>query len=144
MAGSIEGTLNHALFLARHLNTGDLHCKALVVLLELGFPTDRDGFQYLKNAIVFYCAKPRQMITKEIYPAVGRLYDPQAGERQVETAIRSVIKEAWENRDEEVWACYFPKDRNGTVKRPTNREFVSRVACFLELWQNCCKEVAYE
>lgn len=143
MARTIEGTLDHALFLARHLNNCDLQCKALVVLLDLGIPTDRDGFQYLKNAIVCYYRMPRQMITKDIYLEVGRLYDPKAGVKQVENAIRRVIVDAWHERDDEVWGCYFPR-RNGTVKKPSNREFISRVACFMELWQGCCKEAVYE
>lgn len=139
MARPIEEMLDHAAFLARHLNNCDLQFQALVILLDMGVPTDCDGFQYLKNAIVCYYRTPRKLITKEIYLEVGRLYDPAAGGKQVENAIRRAIVVAWTERDDDIWASYFPR-RNGSVRKPSNREFISQVACFMELWQGCCKE----
>ena len=55
-----------------------------------------------------------------------------------------MIHDAWENRDEAVWRCYFPSNQEGFVEKPSNGEFISRVARFLELWQGCCKGVNYE
>ena len=144
MTSTIEGTLDHALCFAQRLNNCDLSCAVVAALIDLGVATHRIGFEYLKHAILMYCDEPSQMITKTIYPAVGRRYEPRAGKFQVEQAIRSVIHDAWENRDEAVWRCYFPSNREGFVEKPSNGEFISRVARFLELWQGCCKGVNYE
>lgn len=141
---TIEETLEHALFLARHLHNCDLQYAAIAVLLELGIPTKRIGFAYLKNAIVLFVTEPAQMVTKGIYPAIGKMYESRPGQLQIEQAIRSAIHEAWIDRDERLWRLYFPADQNGYVKKPSNAEFISGIAYFLELWRGCCKEVINE
>ena len=142
MASAIGGTLKHVLFLSRHFRSNDLRCRAIVVLLDLGLATTMDGFDYLKNAIVLRYEGPARMLSKEIYPKVGSQYFPEVNDDQVEQAIRSVIKEAWRNRDEKVWGYYFSKDQNGKIKCPTNAEFITRIVYFLVLWQGCSQEVA--
>ena len=143
MESAIGDTLKHALFLARHLNTCDIQCVTVAMLLDLGIPTKRIGFDYLINAILLFCDDPAQMLTKEIYPAVGRLYDTGVGAWQIERAIRTAITEAWDSRNPRVWHYYFPQCEDGAEK-PTNAEFISGVGRFLELWKGCCKEVADE
>lgn len=144
MAGTIEGTLKHALFLSRHINQCDPQYVAVVVLLELGVSPKRSGFDHLKNAIMLRFRYPTQILTKDIYPAVGGAYDPKVSVFQVEQTIRSAITKAWENRDDRVWGYYFPPDRNGRIKKPSNAEFISIIARFIELWEGCCKEVSHE
>ena len=145
VTGTFEETLAHALFLARHIHKGDLQCAATAVLLELQVPTNRIGFDYLKHAIILFCDDPTQMITKELYPAVGKLYEAKPGVLQVEQAIRAVIKAAWKNRNEKIWWYYFPSgiDENGNLQRPSNSEFIAGIGRFLELWQGCCEEINY-
>ncbi len=91
-------------------------------LLSLGIPTKLGGFHYLLEIIPAYAANPNQLITKELYPSTGR--DP----RPVERAIRSAIEAAWAQRDDVVWSRYFPPDSTGFIRRPTNAEFISRLA----------------
>lgn len=144
MTGTIEKTLEHALFLSRHINESDPQCAIVVVLVELGIATKRTGFDYLKTAILLRFKNPTQLITKELYPDVGRSYDPAVSSFQVEQAIRSAIVHAWKERDEKAWALYFPTDKEGAVKRPSNAEFISMIARFIELWQSCCKGGAHD
>ena len=68
MTSTIEGTLKHALFMARHLNNCDIQCVVIAVLLELGVPTKGAGFDFLKKAILLTLDDPTQMVTKETYP----------------------------------------------------------------------------
>ena len=140
MASDIGNTLNHVSFLSRHFHGDDIPCRAIIVLLDLGIPTNRDGFDYLKNAIVLRYIGPSRAASKELYPEVGRCYDPEADYVQVEQAIRSAIKDAWKNRDERVWGYYFADRKKGLVKCPTNLEFITRIVYILVLWQGCCKE----
>lgn len=143
MISTIEVTLDHALFYAQHLNKCDSKCVATAVLMELGIPTNRIGFEYLKRAVVSYSKDPLQMYTKDIYPSVGTIYDTEESARQVEQAMRTAILEAWKHRDEEAWLCYFPVDEKGNIPRPSNGYFISRVGRFLQLWEGCCEEVCY-
>lgn len=96
------------------------------ILLNLDISPKRKAFEYLQMSVELYAANPCQAVTKRLYPAVAEAYDtnPVALER----AIRQVIHEAWGRRDEAVWRQYFRIDRSGNVPRPTNAEFISRLA----------------
>lgn len=141
MTSTIEDTLAHALFLCRHLKCCDFECAITAVLIELGVPTKCVGFDYLKTAIILFHEDPTQMITKDLYPAIGKVYSSRPGYAQVEQGIRRAISEAWKSRDDSIWKCYFPSGLDGNIGKPTNAEFISRVARFLELWQGCRKEI---
>lgn len=97
------------------------------VLLQLGFPTKRRGYGSLREAILLFAKDPSQSITKELYPAVVA-QSSGTTVYQVEHAIRSIIRAAWERRDDRIWQLYFPPDENGTVPCPTNAAFISRIA----------------
>ena len=140
MVSTIEDTLIHALFLARHLNNCDIKCATIAILLDLGVSPSAEGFNYLQDAIVMYYEDPEQTFTKMLYPRVYKHDNQKSGRYQVERCIRRAVAEAWENRDESVWRCYFPVDEDGNIPRPSNKEFISRVACFLKLWMGFCKE----
>lgn len=55
-----------------------------------------------------------------------------------------MIGEAWQNRNTKVWGYYFPQYSGKKMSKPTNMEFISEIARFLELWRGCCEEVEYE
>jgi len=69
------------------------------------------------------------------------MYSPPVSGAQIEQAIRSAIEEAWKDRREEIWAYYFRIDPDGGFSKPSNAEFISRVARYAELCQGCRKEV---
>lgn len=96
------------------------------VLLHLDIPSKRKAFAYLQMSVELYEANPCQGITKRLYPAVAAAYrtNPVA----VERAIRQVVHEAWERRNDAIWRQYFQTDRSGCVPRPTNAEFISQLA----------------
>lgn len=138
MTKTIDRTLDHALFFARRLQNCDPMCVVILVLIELRFETHKDGFGYLKHSIARYFQEPGHL-KKDVYPAVSELYSMEITSMQMDTAIRSVIEDAWNRRDDEVWSYYFPPDRNGIIHRPSNAEFISRIAVFVELWKGCNK-----
>ena len=144
MKSTIEDTLRHVQFLNRHLNTVDLQCMIIVVLLELGIATKRDGFDYMKQGILLMCEDPALLITKGVYPEIGKCYSPPVGCQQIEHSIRSAINDAWSQRNSRVWGYYFPDATGNKPKKPTNAEFITRIARILELWQCCQKEVGCE
>ena len=104
----------------------DLRVMTSSLLLYLGIATNRKGYHYLREAIILYRTDPRQSMTKELYPAVGQACNADAF--QVERAIRSAIEKAWLSREEKVWRHYFVPDRKGQLRKPTNSQFISRMA----------------
>ena len=96
------------------------------LLLELGLSPKVDGYSYLLTAMPLYEGDPRQGLTKELYLAVGRVYGKSGA--QVERCIRTAIHSAWLRSDAQVWARYFPTAPDGSVPRPSNGDFIARIA----------------
>ena len=95
-------------------------------LLHMGFVPKLGGYSYLCDAIPLYAQNPSQAITKELYVAVGQLHGKDAA--LVERAIRNAIDKAWREGDPAVWRKYFPCGPDGTVPRPSNGSFITRMA----------------
>ena len=107
------------------------------VILKLGIPTKLRGYAYLREAILLAMRQPEQMVTKEIYPEVGRLC--KATRDQVERSIRSAIATAYERRDDRVWAHFFAQDSQGVTARPSNGTFIRAVAVRLANEKEFCE-----
>ncbi len=99
------------------------------ILLELGLSPKVDGFGYLTAAIPMLIADSRQSLTKELYTAVGHSCSKSG--MQVERCIRTAIHSAWKKGDLHTWKRYFPTAPDGSVPRPSNGDFIARIAAFL-------------
>lgn len=115
----------------------DPHCAVSSILLSLGMPTNRKGFRYCRQAVLMMADDPSAQVTKEIYPTIGK----QCGTSKtaVEKAIRSAIDTAWENRNNDLWRQYFVPAPNGQVPRPTNAQFLTRIADAIAMGQRAAK-----
>ena len=97
-------------------------------LLELNFRTNLCGYRYLMTAISFLLQNPGQSLTKELYPVVAKLH--HGSWQQIERGIRLSIADAWENREGDGWALYFPHQKG----KPSNSAFLARsVECLQTL-----------
>lgn len=105
----------------------DARAFVCAMLLSLGISTKHDGYLYLQEAILRMADAPEQSITKELYPAVAAVC--ACNGKLVERSIRSALDVAWKRRESGVWQQYFPS----SPKRPTNAEFISRLAESLRL-----------
>lgn len=101
------------------------------LLFALGVPTKLKGYSYLREAVLLMAEDPDQSVTKELYPAVAAICG--VDKNNVERSIRSAIEKAWKQRDDALWKLYFPVDSGGLLRRPTNSEFISRLADALRL-----------
>lgn len=136
----MDDLLGHVLFLTRHLKKNDARCASVAILMDLGIPEWHGGFDDLVRAVILRSQNPEWSFTKELYPEVGWLRRQKIGWNAVERSIRYSISTAWKGRNKRIWCIYFPPDEAGKAKRPTNAEFISRIARVLELWQNCREE----
>lgn len=93
----------------------------------LNVPTHLDGYRQLCLALPMFAKNPRQLLTKELYPAVARLCGCPDG-RAVEHSIRKAIQAAWHQKDNAIWRKYFTLHPHGKGACPTNKEFICRLA----------------
>lgn len=96
------------------------------ILMSLGISTKLRGYAYLREAILEAVSRPGQSVTKELYPAVGKICG--ATQLQVERSIRSAIHKAWERRDDALWRRYFQTPPSEQLQRPSNAVFISCIA----------------
>lgn len=118
----LKEMLNHLSVLQSSDAEGIIH----VHLKKLGIPQKLDGFQLLQIGIPLYAQNPRQLIVKELYPAIGQIAGCRA--ESVEHSIRRAITSAWASRDNAIWRIYFPHCKTC----PTNKEFISTLAELLK------------
>lgn len=110
----------------------DLSAQTAVLLHSLSFTPHLDGYQQLCAAIPMYVRNPEIRLSKELYPRIAaqfQLSDP----RTIEHSIRKAITSAWNRMDPVVWVKFFPADDSGLPICPTNKEFIARLAEFIEL-----------
>ena len=101
-----------------------MHAESVrMILHKLNIPISRYGYEHLCIGVPLYKQNPTQNLTKELYPRIAEATGASDW-RTVETAIRSVICDAWEQRDPEVWEQYFP----GATKAPSNKVFIATLA----------------
>lgn len=135
MQHRVNETLEYVISLAVHVRRGDISAATLTVLIELGFQTHVDGFVYLRKALQMRCDKA-DMRLSDIYQEIADACDISISSRQIEQAIITAIDLAWQNRDNEKWSYFFREEF--LKSKPSNKVFIAQLACFLELWRDCC------
>lgn len=100
------------------------------LLLQFRIATKHRGYTYLREAVALMAEKPGQSITKELYPEVAAHFG--VDHKQVERCIRTALESAWNRRDEQLWRMYFAPGTDGCLRRPTNGEFICRLADCLQ------------
>ena len=98
------------------------------ILLDIGVPEHLKGHRCLVKAICAACLRPDVIgwITKDIYPTVASELGKTPG--QVERDIRHAIEAAWDRCDLDTLQRYFGNTVSPSKGRPTNGEFISRIA----------------
>lgn len=139
----IDETLKYALFLARHLSHSDCSTAVILILYGLGITPKNNGFTYLKRAIVLYYENPTRQLKGDIYAQISEEFNGAVSEESIEQNIRRAVADAWKHRNEEYWSLFFPEMREKKIRKPSNGDFIAKLAWFVELWKGCCKEVLY-
>lgn len=115
----------------------DVRAMVSNVLLDLRIPTKLRGYVCAREAVLYLMRTPGMSVTKELYPAVAALCDGTPA--QVERAIRGAIQAGWA-LGSEYWERYFIRRADGTIRKPSNAEFLSRIADALSLNRDDCWE----
>lgn len=141
MVAAINEAIEHLRFLAKMFSRKNVRYVVILLLLEIGIPTNYDGFEYLVQAIMIYFSDPAQMIVKGLYPAVANACNKPEDAELIDSAIRAAIAFAWDQCCD-TRELYFPSNRYSD--KPSNTVFISRVARILQVWEGCRKEVESE
>ncbi len=98
------------------------------VLSDLGVPDHLLGYRYLQMAIFGAVEDPDVVhcITGMLYPRVARRFGTTGP--LVERAIRHAVESGWNRCDEAMRRLYFGGKIRPGRQRPTNAEFIARVA----------------
>ena len=98
------------------------------LMLELGIPAHLRGYYYLREAVLLSAADMELVgsVTKLLYPVIARAYKTTL--QRVERAIRNAIEVSWERGNPEVFEELFGFSRLAGSARPTNSEYIARIA----------------
>jgi len=113
---------------SRHLEQ-----KISDLLQELGIPANIRGYQYLREAIALVTGELQLLksITKILYPKIAKQYESTPS--RVERAIRHAIEVAWARGNMEAINRLFGHTVDYRRGKPTNSEFIAKVADRLRL-----------
>ena len=97
-------------------------------MLELGIPAHLRGYYYLREAVLLAVSDMELVgsVTKLLYPVIARRYKTTL--QRVERAIRNAVEVSWERGNPEVFEDLFGFSRETGAPRPTNSEYIARIA----------------
>jgi len=98
------------------------------ILLELGAPENLMGHPYMVEAIMLV-VNDRTFIdnvTFGLYPQIAARFDTTAA--RVERALRHLLEVTWSRGDMDVLQHYFGNSVSAWKGKPTNSEFIARIA----------------
>ena len=103
------------------------------LLLELGAPDHLVGHPYMVQAILMVVENRNYIdsITLSLYPQLAAKFETTPS--RVERAIRNLIEITWARGDWEVLTRYFGNTVSAEKGKPTNGEFLARLANVVKL-----------
>lgn len=98
------------------------------IMLDIGVPAHLKGYHYLRDAIMISGKDMETVssVTKLLYPAVAKRF--KTTDQKVERAIRNAIEVSWERGNENTFEDLFGYSFNTGKTRPTNSEYIARIA----------------
>jgi two-component system response regulator (stage 0 sporulation protein A) len=98
------------------------------VLMEIGAPDHLIGYPYVVRGVLMVLEDRNLLndMTGKFYPELAKQFNTSAN--KVERAIRHVAEVAWTRGDYEAINRYFGNIVNQHKSKPTNSEFVARLA----------------
>lgn len=98
------------------------------VMLDMGVPAHLKGYHYLRDAILL-SGKNMELVgsvTKLLYPTIAKHF--KTTDQKVERAIRNAIEVSWTRGNAETFEKVFGYSILQGKNRPTNSEYISRIA----------------
>nr|WP_296487681.1 sporulation initiation factor Spo0A C-terminal domain-containing protein [uncultured Acetatifactor sp.] len=98
------------------------------IMLDIGVPAHLKGYHYLRDAILLTGRNMEVVssVTKLLYPTIARRF--KTTDQKVERAIRNAIEVSWSRGNAETFEKVFGYSALSGRPRPTNSEYIARIA----------------
>lgn len=98
------------------------------LILDMGVPAHLKGYHYLRKAILMSEEDMEVVssVTKLLYPEIAKIY--KTTDQKVERAIRNAIEVSWVRGNTKTIESLFGYSTDKGKGRPTNSEYIARVA----------------
>ena len=105
-----------------------LECYVTKIMLDMGVPAHLKGYHYLRAAILLSEKDMETVssVTKLLSPEIARKF--RTTDQKVERAIRNAIEVSWERGNPDTFMELFGYSAKAGKTRPTNSEYIARVA----------------
>lgn len=112
------------------LMMGDVQLERYItkVMLDIGVPAHLKGYHYLRDAIMLSGKDMEAVssVTKLLYPTIAKHF--KTTDQKVERAIRNAIEVSWTRGNSETFVELFGYSFEQGKNRPTNSEYIARIA----------------
>ncbi len=137
MSGGVDPIQKHAEFLANNISVPNVSNVVLLILYDLSIPVNCVGFRYLKDVLPNTLQNTSHIVESELFDSVGSRYVPAVSTQNMASAVHNVLQKAWSMHTYSRWRKYVPEYIMERSNAPSNLEFISCIAYFLEFWLNC-------
>jgi len=98
------------------------------IMLDIGVPAHLKGYHYLREAIMLSGRDMEAVssVTKLLYPTIARHFKTTG--QKVERAIRNAIEVSWSRGNDVTLENLFGYSSSSGKTRPTNSEYIARIA----------------
>ena len=98
------------------------------IMLDIGVPAHLKGYHYLRDAILLSGRdiEVGSSVTKLLYPTIAKRF--KTTDQKVERAIRNAIEVSWTRGNVETFEQLFGYSVQQGKSRPTNSEYIARIA----------------
>ena len=98
------------------------------IMLDIGVPAHLKGYHYLRDAILLSGRDIEVVssVTKLWYPTIAKRF--KTTDQKVERAIRNAIEVSWTRGNVETFEQLFGYSVQQGKSRPTNSEYIARIA----------------
>ena len=110
------------------MNEVELEIYVTKIMLDMGVPAHLKGYHYLRTAIIMSIKDMETVssVTKLLYPEVAKRF--RTTDQKVERAIRNAIEISWNRGNKEAMEMLFGYSSDKGRARPTNSEYIARIA----------------
>lgn len=110
------------------MNQNEMRCYVTKIMLRLGVPAHLMGYHFIREAILMAQKDFNILgsVTKLLYPEIAKTF--KTTDQKVERAIRNAIEASWERGNVEDFEDLFGYSVNSGKIRPTNSEYIARIA----------------
>lgn len=98
------------------------------IMLDLGVPAHLKGYRYLREAVLMSIDDMELVgsVTKLLYPEIAKKF--RVTDQKVERGIRNAIEVSWDRGNKETFRELFGYSTEDGRSRPTNSEYIARLA----------------